>query len=288
MDIAIQTLKSHFQTLIQQRRLSHAHLIECPLTKPIDDVVRGFVPQLLCSSMLDCGQCQSCLLLKQNAHPDLIQLPNEQQTVKVADIRDLSSFIYQAPNLANYRVIVIGAVDKLNQSAANALLKMLEEPPKHVVFILTCQNVSQVLATVRSRTVQWKIPVSIINQDDLAHLSTWLNQDEGKMQLLDAKSRLIDEMNAVYELKEHPCDIAQNWQQYPIQDLLWVLYILHGVSLRSNYSNDIQKGYFGNNTMMLQQVQQIHAMIKLINKGIALNHILMCETLLMGCRGIAK
>lgn len=287
MDNSIQDLSQQFRKLLQSQQLSHAHLIECPLNKPVDDAISNIISLILCSSLSNCGHCQSCNLLANNAHPDLVHLSNSHQAIKVADIRELTQFIYKAPKLATYKTIVINAVDRLNRSAANALLKMLEEPPKQVVFILSCQNISQVIATIRSRSVQWYLPVSVVSDEDWNVLPKWLANDEGKMQLFTDKSMLIEHMNAVYEQKKHPCDIAQSWQQYPVYDLLWFLYMLHAWALRQNYSEHIQDSYFGDNELLLKQIHQIHAMIKLVNKGITLNNILMCETLLIGCRGIA-
>ncbi len=288
MDKSIENLTDQFKGLLQSKQLNQANLIECPLKKPIIDVVTNVVSLILCSTSLNCGICKSCLLLTNSSHPDLIQLPNTEQSIKVADIRELTHYIYQAPKIATYRVVVIKGVDNLNRSAANALLKILEEPPKQVVFILTCHAIDRVIATIRSRTVYWRLPFAVLSDKDWMSLAKWLAHDEGKQQLLTDKTMVIAQINAIYNKKEEPFDIAQSWQQYPIYDLLWFLYLLHGWALRQNYSDRLQGGYFSDNTLLLKQICQIHTMIKLAGQGITLNNLLMCETFLMACRGLVN
>lgn len=288
MDNAINRLKNQFQALLQSNRLSHAHLLECPLSKPVDDAVNGIVPLMLCASKSNCGSCQSCMVLATKTHPDFVQLTNSNQPIKVSDIRELTLGIYQAPKIAKHRIIVINAVDCLNRASANALLKILEEPPKHVVFILSCHNISRVIATIRSRTVLWRLPVSLASEKDWQQFENWLGNDEAKYQLLTEKNTIMKQINSIYDTKMQPSEIAQAWHQYPLYDLLWFLYVLHAWALRQNYNSQSQTGYFGDSKLLMQQLLQINAMIKLAGQGIPLNHILMCETLLMGCRGIAE
>ena len=79
---------------------------------------------------------------------------NIRKEIIVQDVRSIGSFLNKTPAEANWRVVVIDAVDEMNISAANALLKVLEEPPKQALLILVSHNPNSLLATSRSRCRQ--------------------------------------------------------------------------------------------------------------------------------------
>ncbi len=96
-----------------------------------------------------CGVCEAC---RKAAHPD-ITLYGEEAVLSVDDVRDLRNEAYRMPNESAYRVMILCEAQRMTPQAQNALLKILEEPPRHVLFILTCENRTQLLETIRSRCV---------------------------------------------------------------------------------------------------------------------------------------
>lgn len=97
-----------------------------------------------------CGVCDACIACLHGNHPDVYEMDAASHT-GVQDIRQLMETVAYAPLQGRYRVYIIDEVHMLSSSAFNALLKTLEEPPAHVVFLLATTEIHKVPATVRSR-----------------------------------------------------------------------------------------------------------------------------------------
>lgn len=100
-----------------------------------------------------CGICSNCTQIEHMAHPDLVVVQSEQVggVLKVDQIRDLQHYLSLAPYLASYRVAILLRFEEATASAANALLKTLEEPAPKVVLVLTSETNEQLLPTIVSR-----------------------------------------------------------------------------------------------------------------------------------------
>ncbi len=97
-----------------------------------------------------CGVCAAC---RKAAHPDVTYYGGDGAAVTVDAVRELRREAVVLPNEAAYRVMILCEAQSMTPQAQNALLKILEEPPRHVLFILTCENRTQLLETIRSRCV---------------------------------------------------------------------------------------------------------------------------------------
>lgn len=97
-----------------------------------------------------------------NSHPDFLyiapQAESKTQTITVDEIRKVNSFFTKSPALSKYRVCLIDAIDNMNTNAANALLKLLEEPPELGMIFLISHSAGSVLPTIRSRCTKLKLP----------------------------------------------------------------------------------------------------------------------------------
>ncbi len=100
-----------------------------------------------------CFTCRNCRLIERMQHPDLSVVQAEEigGTLKVDQVRELQRQLSLAPYEAAYRVALLLRFEEAHPSAANALLKMLEEPPARVIFILTAENAERLLETIVSR-----------------------------------------------------------------------------------------------------------------------------------------
>lgn len=98
-----------------------------------------------------CGRCPSCIQVKRLLYPDLLIIEPEKRQIKIEQIRELQDFISYAPVVGVRRVVIIKDAHLLNQPAANALLKTLEEPSAAVSFILLSHRHNLLPATVLSR-----------------------------------------------------------------------------------------------------------------------------------------
>lgn len=137
-----------------QGRLPHALL----LVGRGGDGLHRFADQLarllLCTGPAPpCGNCKACQLLHGGAHPDrlVIEPEGKSATIRVAQVRELADFIHGTAQQGGNQVIRLTRADRMNNSAANALLKMLEEPTPNTYVLLEAESVSRLLPTVRSR-----------------------------------------------------------------------------------------------------------------------------------------
>ncbi len=121
-----------------------------------------------------CGHCQNCHLLQQGHHPDVDRVEPEKNIIKVKMIRELTEFFTSTPHCSDYKVAVIDEAEKMNVAAANALLKVLEEPPSRGLLFLLSDTKHQLMPTIRSRCITLDVHLS---QEEKNKLPTWLQQN---------------------------------------------------------------------------------------------------------------
>lgn len=122
-------------------------------------MTRAIVAELLCRNPNPepCGHCQSCRIYSSGQHPDLMSVEADKNLIKVAAIRSLVQFFIATAHSALHKVAVIKQADTMNSAAANALLKVLEEPPDGSLLILQTDRIHHLLPTIRSRCVKLKL-----------------------------------------------------------------------------------------------------------------------------------
>ena len=123
-----------------------------------------------------CGVCEHCQAIAQDRHVDVIEMDAASRT-GVADIRELIEGVRYRPVQARYKIYIIDEVHMLSNSAFNALLKTLEEPPEHVVFIFATTEIRKVPVTVLSRCQRFDL--RRLGQEELAALFTRIAETEG-------------------------------------------------------------------------------------------------------------
>jgi DNA polymerase-3 subunit delta' len=132
--------------------------------KEVEDTSEGLrhhAAPVLRQSKYPCGKCRSCRSIESGSHPDIIRIEPAGSFIKIAQIRDLCDTLALKPYSARLRVVIINQAHTMNPSAANALLKMLEEPPDQTILILTAGQTSDLLPTIVSRCQQIRFkPVS--------------------------------------------------------------------------------------------------------------------------------
>ena len=141
---------------------SHAHILSAPAEEGYA-AARALARAILCSRARDgqpCGVCEDCRKAEKGIHPDIITVSRrtdeagaQKRELYVEQIRDLVADASILPNEAEKKVYIIRDAGSMNTAAQNALLKILEEPPYFVSFILVADNAGQLLETVRSRCV---------------------------------------------------------------------------------------------------------------------------------------
>ena len=97
-----------------------------------------------------CQACPDCLKIKEGTHPDVLCFP-EGKSLAVSDSKKIVEETTKKPMLADKKIIIINDIDNSSAEAQNKLLKIIEEPPKNVIFVATATNMDNVLATIKSR-----------------------------------------------------------------------------------------------------------------------------------------
>jgi DNA polymerase-3 subunit delta' len=137
---------------MQANKLSHAYLFVGPSQVGKTTLAKGFAQAIYCAGEdAPCGECRPCRLVQTDRHPDVCLVAPEKDRIKIETIRDLQHTISLAPVEGAYRVCIIRQIDLATPSAANSLLKTLEEPPSRVILVLTADRGESLLSTIVSR-----------------------------------------------------------------------------------------------------------------------------------------
>jgi len=110
----------------------------------------AFAAALVCKEG-GCSKCNNCLTTILGTHADVALIKTQGLSIKIDEVRELITRASWAPSVANYRVVVIEDADRLTDSAANALLKVIEEPGLRTIWLLCAPALTDVLPTIRSR-----------------------------------------------------------------------------------------------------------------------------------------
>lgn len=162
--IVTQTLKNSITT----DQISHAYLFAGPRGTGKTSCAKIFAKAINCLDSQDgepCNHCENCVAINENRLTDIIEIDAASNN-GVDEIRDIRDKVKYPPTQAKYKVYIIDEVHMLSTGAFNALLKTLEEPPAHVVFILATTEIQKVPATIISRTQRFNF--RRISADDIA------------------------------------------------------------------------------------------------------------------------
>lgn len=150
---------------IASGRIPHAMLIEGDEGTGRHILARYIAKSAVCEDKkAPCGSCRCCHLADVGSHPDISYLTPEdgKKNITVVQVRTLRAEAFVKPHMALKRVFIIDGADRMNEQAQNALLKVLEEPPAGVIFILICSSRTALLETIVSRCTT----LSLIDKQD--------------------------------------------------------------------------------------------------------------------------
>ena len=240
--------QDQWQRLFDQRskqQLAHAYLLAGAggLGKKL--FAEKFAQLMLCGSPVEgaaCGECKDCVLGRSSQHPDLLRISPEEgaRDIKIDQVRELAQFLSRTSHAGGAKLVIIDHAHQMNTSAANALLKTLEEPnPGNYLFLVT-DSPGALMATVRSRCqrLQFHTPGF---EESLDWLRANLVGDEDEVKLLVAANnhpvRALElAESGTYEARQAfittLCDLLTGDQS-----------VSHGVSQAGKLGEDSAVGY---------------------------------------------
>ncbi len=164
------------QRLAASERLGHALLLSGRSGTGTASLGEAFARERLCEAEAaqPCGTCRSCVLLEADSHPDLKRLSplEDGKAIVIDQVRELANYYALKPHYDRGKVTIIHPADRMNRAAANALLKVLEEPPAGALLILVCDRFSGLPMTIRSRCVR-----IACEHVDPQHARQWLQSE---------------------------------------------------------------------------------------------------------------
>jgi DNA polymerase-3 subunit delta' len=232
---------SLWQQLAGRAQHAHAYLLHGPVGIGKRALAERLMARLLCQKPqgLDaCGQCKSCMLLKAGSHPDNYVLEPEEadKAIKVDQVRELVGFVVQTAQMGGRKVVLIEPAEAMNNNAANALLKSLEEPSGDTVLLLVSHQPSRLLPTVKSRCVQQACPLPS-EAMSLAWLAKALPDcaEEERVELLtlaagsplaavtlqaqgvrEQRALVVDGVKKLLKQQQSPTQLAEGWNAVPL------------------------------------------------------------------------
>lgn len=152
--------------------MTHAWLFTGPPGSGRSIAARCFAAALQCNDADEpgCGVCETCQDVMHDRHPDVMVVRPEGLTIQVKEIRSIVSRASTFPATGNWQIVIVEDADRLTEQAGNALLKAVEEPPSHTVFILCApsDDPQDIMVTLRSRTRH--VYVRMPTRQDVAEL----------------------------------------------------------------------------------------------------------------------
>lgn len=241
-------------------RLAHALLLSGPAGMGKNQFANLLSASLLCFSPVEhlfpCNQCKSCTLFNAGNHPDInyIRPEDEGKQIKVELIRELIGFINLKSQYERYKIAVIDPADAMNKSAANTLLKTLEEPPDLSILILVSHRPHLLPVTIRSRCQQIRFNPAL-DEETVAWLQATTGVTDNTESLLTMaggaplvaaemvtgddigmQNDLLKDLESIQPGGNDPVRIAEKWNRAgAIRIFKWLMQLIYDMTrLKSN------------------------------------------------------
>lgn len=237
----------HFLVAKNSQHLAHALLLSGMEACGKKAFAKVVAQSLLCEQTdqqgMPCNHCKSCNVFNSEAHPDYqaIGLQEGKKDISIQQIRDLTQFLELSCSFGQSKVAIINDADRMNNNAANSLLKTLEEPPKNTLIILVTSQASSLLPTIRSRcqqiifatpnkadAVAWLAKQSLTHTPEgllsIAGGRPLLAKELDNSDLLKSRKRLVQDLVTLLSGQSSHIELAKHWEKENFVNILnWQL-----------------------------------------------------------------
>ena len=285
------------QQAVRSKRIPSAWLFWGSAFCHLDEFTIQAAQLILChtpqESSLSCT-CYDCTMVLRREHPDMIWIQPEKNSavIKIDQIREIQSSLYISSQRGVAKLIVLQGADKLNVSAANALLKIVEEPPKQAHFFLLAEQIEIITPTLLSRCQSLHFSVAADHEmTNLLDLAQFYPEGSERRILVEQVDNFIQQLILVIEKKHHPCAVVDLWSKYEIKNVLWLLYLiysqvnfLHVSTIPSDNSSGpslIKLKNLLSARAVFNQIDKINHLSMTLNRASTLNRVLSLEDLLL-------
>ncbi len=285
------------QAAFVTHRIPQALFFVGPLHCAVTDFTTRLMQRILCQKNQNepCLECLNCRMVLKMEHPDVNWIKPDKVggAIKIDQIRELQHTAFLTPQRSTYRLIAIEAADRMNTASANALLKILEEPAQHTIFILIAQQLSTVLPTILSRC-----QVIRFSSHDDSYTNNFLMlgehypKESDRAQIMDQSESILDGLITLIEGKQHPCQLASQWSSFEIHTMLWFLYLVFAQLQNMFFNKEVITGPGHHQLMKLStllhpvlifmQIDKINTILRKLSHNINVNQTLVLEHLLFG------
>ena len=273
-------LWSQLTNMRKQSRVAQSLLIVAPEGLYLQAFLDRLLTHFLCTQeQAPCGSCSLCQKVLSDNHPDIYMLKPESMggTIKIEQIRDMQKIASQTPHMSERQIVVIYPAEAMNQAAASALLKILEEPAPSTQFILIAAHADLLLPTIVSRCQIIQVDSHVSNDDILRQGETYPDTSVRAL-LSNQRFQLLDNLDALLRKHLSVSDVAEKWSEQPTEDMLWffsciLIKLIHLNLLPNTILGPDYQAYtiFKQNwhpVNLYEQLDNIYAILKQLHRNI--------------------
>ncbi len=251
-------LEKSIYTALQSKRFPHAAIIEGGSPESRMELAQKIAQSLVCSGggEVPCGECSDCKKAKAKSHADILiySVEDKPKAFKVDMVRDIRNKAYIVPNEADKKVFILENSHTMGVEGQNAILKILEEPPAYINFILLCSSKSGFLPTVLSRSVVYNSGQAYSADDD----------GMPREKVIEAASGIAQAVIALDDIEIVKAAAVFEKDQKLLRAALPVIQEIFASALRIKYSASENDDEFGDLPAMLAPKLSRRSLLSLI------------------------